>query len=1445
MLKTPQRPRTEDKSVDANLAEWSPTSQKNTMLALAECLQQLAPKLSKEIDTVLQRFGGSDIDAAFDNAAHLIDHLRFNAATSCKSDRAIEIIQVIDTVQENAGTAVEFATKLIRNDLRRDSPGLTKAAFEYLLSDVISGILELSSISENLKKESKPPASIEEIIKELELSGKSNLVQGDPSASFSKPSDVRENQSAFGPSGEKTVVANVMQASSRCEPERILLVDTAKFVGKDGQIYQLARSSESKIPSLDSSKGSDLVLSYDIHEGSSFIGSIANYKIAGFHGTEKGAARLESDLLAGAQISGLDLNSNKIQVSYNYDPSSNIDQTNLASEILSISGVRTAFSRLSAKAIETFSKSTSPKRIHSLCAAFFANDYVYSKDPELHKLIKLIPQNLRFSFLAGLRIGKCSSMSYELQNFLAIAGVPAIVESGPAYDPDLKAFCDPGHARVRCIGEPSVVIDPTLWVRDSYNVITPGKELKTQVLAQLVAADENKAFEIGEQLRGKLLATNINSGRQGAADQNNGGHQLKDDFNRQSAGDLGLELVDPLEAIKAWSELIELDLDGRSFYLRDDWCQSEALVNLLKRDQDAIVAGNPAVFTDWLIACLQHPDPKLAKIVNRAFFNSGVFQSPLKLDELEAFERGRSIAISVLKVLAATGPDDYVAFIVSHGYPYFVHFLMQAYSTSPTFSDGKLIMDLSQDIKDIYTQAGIRSLNALSCLDSPAFMRLLIEMASGFLSGDCAKLITDVVTEKLKSSSDIAPRFFSGYKDDSGLPCIEKLTSGVRSFSQACPPFIKSQSIKSLSLCVDFHLALKKSIEEISRDILDVDNLWVANLGKLSLTSAKSLLANGLVIDEGRKNRYISPEEVDKLLQSDSFQDGIRSHTFKLLRYYLEDILTLESNLPDLNRQELRDLAREAIALVSSIGALKLDYPSELVKLREWIMGRRDGWSHWHEIAWLYFNIDTLIEHDILLESDVAELCQQVDESEVAWEIWNRLHILKSEIPGGSLSAIQIFLSGSGYGVKLKPLWHLMLLSIQDQAASLPPGWSNFADAVVELYVPDSIKTVWRVVSDKDPELLTSFTGVKTEQDLTKPLWKAAVIMADGALDKIIHHSFLMTADDGDYDPEAPHSRKALCEALRIYIPDLKEPAHVEAYAAVITQVLIGDFKPLQTKGNLDFFLERVMWTRLQEELKPHPGSIRRHLWNHFKGADIEDYPALNKGPSKISPDLWRNALQGSSTKPTGKVMRALSGVSDPYDVRNLTQYAPGDSIRMIDWKVSGRSEQIYVKQPERVLPVNTDQVTVCIDRSDMGTTGENIAINYEFIDKLFVFIRSMIADKKSLSIAFFSYGVPDSIISAAEVRELFYDADGSRARDLFIGNASHSSDTLISAIVSRNCPTIAPVAEAEVLKMANTSVLLMLTNKSGTRTAPKTPIWVDRFSSQLQSSGKAALIDI
>jgi hypothetical protein len=547
---------------------------------------------------------------------------------------------VIDKVRENAWTAVEFATNLIRNDLRGASPELTKAAFEQLLSDVVSGILELRSISETLKEEIKAAPSIDEIIKQLESISKSKLVHGDPNTSFSKPPDVRESQSAFGPSSGNTAVARVIHASSRCKPERILLVNTAEFVGKDGQIYQLTRSSNSSISPLDPSKESDLVLSYNVHKGSSFIGSIANYKIAGIGGTENGAASLKSDLLAGAQISGLDLNSNKIQVSYDYDLNSRLDQKDLASEILRISGVRTAFSRLSAKAIETFSKSTSHKRIHSLCAAFFANDYVYSKDPGLSQLIEQIPQQLRFSFLAGLRIGKCSSMSYELQNFLAIAGVPAIVESGPVYDPKLKAFCYPGHARVRGIGEPSVVIDPTLWVSNSYNVITPAHELSAHVLAELSEADENQAFKIGEELRVNLLEKKMNSGGRFSAGQNEGGHQLKDDFNPQSVGDLGLELMDPLEAIKAWSELIALDHAGRSSYLENDWRQSEALVKLLKRDHEAILAGQPAVFTDWLIACLQHPDSRIADIVNWAFFNSGVFQSPLKRNDLEAFENG-------------------------------------------------------------------------------------------------------------------------------------------------------------------------------------------------------------------------------------------------------------------------------------------------------------------------------------------------------------------------------------------------------------------------------------------------------------------------------------------------------------------------------------------------------------------------------------------------------------------------------------------------------------------------------------------------------------------------------------------------------------------------------------------------------------------------------------
>lgn len=1449
MLETTRGTRPEQDKDVADRAGWSPLCSRNMVLALAECLPLLPAELSKSIAPILVRFAESDLSIAFQKADELMEQVRVCAAASCQPSKALEINRAIEVVRENAGIAVDFATRLIRNDLKGSPAEWIKAALERLISDVAHGIEQIGTISETLKNEIKSAPSIEEMRKRLESDSKqksSPVVLGEPIANFSKLPNVQENSSAFGPTlGSIKGVAKVIRASPLCPPEKMLLIHTAEIVGKDGGIYTLPRTSQSTIGTLDRSQNSDMILSYAVRSGSASIGSIANYEINGLVGANAVKAQLGRELLAGAQVNDLDLNSKDIQVSYVHTTERAADQMELASEVLAVSGVRTAFSRISATAIEIFSQDTSSDRIHGLCSAFFANDYVYSRDPALGRLFEQIPQHLRFSFLAGLRVGKCSSMSYELQNFLAAAGEASEVESGWSYHSELDAFCAPGHARVRCLREPSVVIDPTIWVDKSKYAIPPSQELADQVLDDLADADEKEAFLIGEQLRVKIVRAKPSQEGSASFEQCGDGHQLDDDLTPDFLGRLLQVTQDPLPAIKSWTKLIEMDLktDGKQCFLGENWHKSVAVLGWLWSDDMAIRRGQPTIFVDWLLAHLQHPNPDIAKVVNEAFYHSSAFWGPF-LPGVPS-ERLVTYSTPVLKVLAAVQPNE----IPGHDLLCLHRFLLQAYTTLPDSIS-------RHDVKDIFTQAAIRSLHCWSNQwkdgDSRSqlaqFMRLLIDLAHDSLSGPWAELLYDAVAATLRADdTDLALRFISGYqRDHFGFESIVRVSPEVQSFFKAQQPLVTLGSVTSLNYRSFLPLwnTFRSKANTLATEILGTE--VNVDLVQMDLRSVDSWTSWAQTIHENQKFRF-TRAEAEQLTKSSKFFEGIGKLAREQLIDRLENIRVMASNLPDENRQELGSLARQVLAEVIGTNALQLDYPCEMVKLREAIHCSNSGVLQNVRDADMYDKIQELVDLGVLSERELAELCPHAEDLEwvalnVCEELFRWPPLVNQETEWNrEVIDVMMELPPPANGTTMTSLVGLMLLSIQDRSDRLPSVWVEFVNAVVELYVSDTLKTVWREASRDHLQTLMSLMGSERDQGLTRPLWKAALLMGDDALRKIVKYSFLVTADDGDYVAQSKRTKEALREAIRIFIPQLRKDSHINACAAVISQVLTGAFT---SDSNSNFDRELAHWMNFQKKYRDRPTSKRKYLWQSLSLGGMNH--GLPKDLPRISPNLWRSALGASTTRPTSKVLRALLGVTDPFDVRTLKQYTPGDPIEMIDWKTTGRQGQIIIKQPEHVLPVSGREVTVFVDRSDMSITGNELAVNDDFICKLISFVRSLIADGRSPSLVFFAYGVPDLRMSAFEVRNVFLDADGSTAWNELAPKASVvASHCDISPEITRYCPTIASVAEDEVRMMADTSTLILLTSKVATPSAPQKRIWVDRFSKQLQERGKAVRIDV
>ncbi|MCB0336156.1 MAG: hypothetical protein KDD62_07610, partial [Bdellovibrionales bacterium] len=164
-------------------------------------------------------------------------------------------------------------------------------------------------------------------------------------------------------------------------------------------------------------------------------------------------------------------------------------------------------------------------KVNLLCSAFFERDLIYTQSPGVFEIIAGLPAHLRYSFQAGFAAGKCDTLSYELQNYLALAGINAVVESGPVFNVLSDCYVYPGHSRVLVIDN-NMTIDPTLWTNKTLAIAEISTNAAMAVVASLQDNSQEVAYQMGCSLRKSTQYHNPHAPTQ------RDGHQLKDDFRK-------------------------------------------------------------------------------------------------------------------------------------------------------------------------------------------------------------------------------------------------------------------------------------------------------------------------------------------------------------------------------------------------------------------------------------------------------------------------------------------------------------------------------------------------------------------------------------------------------------------------------------------------------------------------------------------------------------------------------------------------------------------------------------------------------------------------------------------------------------------------------------------------------------------------------------------------
>ena len=1460
---------------------------------LAECLRQLPENLTDRLTPLTAQFGVKRIDTALRKASALVDAVARQAPAQRGLEEATNVLDLVARVTCDVRTAAEFAANIISGDTRGTSPHLTRAALEHLLGAIPEGVAQLGKVSKELRKPQRAAAALREVMKRIQGAASRDdmtpTVVGTESTLSPQSTQMELRQIALHrPSEGIQEVATVVCAPPDLALDKVLLTTSAEIVAKNGEVYRVRLSPQSRVLNGHDIEPSGLILGYRHTSGMSEVGLIGGYALAGVRNANPSMSRVTTYPLAKASVKAAVPSDVPMEVSYR--PLSAVESTgdvesSIRSEILALSGARTALAPFLVQVIERSRSLSPPERVQVLCSAFFEQDYVYSKDDALHSLIEQIPRPLRLSFLAGLRIGACETISCELQNFLAIAGVPAVVEGGALYDADQHAFCTPGHARVRCLTEPQLVIDPTRWTTSAFGVDTPSEALAQDVLSALAGRDPVEAFALGMKVRSELIYERAHWEKHTSdtTSSDDRAHNLSDDFKRRSLLPYQWDVEEEACQLGHWSELIKNHVGDGVFF--DKFYLSRALHHFLVQANESVVSGTRTMFTDWVLAYLQHPEREMADEVSYALF--ATFEpSPEQDDGLH------SEAWATLLFLA-DHIDPQRHQLEGHGALSGDHVRQFLHA----FMHTRDAQERTAQVEELFVRVALRTLNRWAAeLQEPnatkdeeglaSFTRRLIELCEGY-SPHAAALVRRCVTDALTVAGDeVTLAFISGlqgildYNDDNELivsVSLGAISEPIHRFIHDYLPHIALSpdlSIRAFERCrplldSDFrswaHETAGEKLAEVAR--AELGETTIALNALVHGWDGKSVFYSQLEDRHtvgafsfylGRHNHRAKAEFV-QLSETQPFKQALLSASIAALDNLLYQLATLAENTPKTYRQTLAPLYTGLLADLCKEFSITLPEQSEIVRARDSLFEKAlFGASTFSVEGDVAHELARLNGEGLLLDNVGFRVERPVQDSVIAAEV---CRFLEQEGQGFASPKAGLLLNlaepNGQHSGRVPTQWiPLVLLSLQPQFSTLPPVLGEAVRTASDLTITEGDRALWRAVMTYEPERFSRVLGSLTEP-LLAPFLSKVVLEALNrpTCAKILSYAFLMSIEGREIVAREDLVKESIKKGISRFLPDIKSAVHVEAISNFLCELSLahssaGTSIPPVIQGNP--FSHSALQEKLQSRCASSSKPIRALLWQ------LEPYSAgsdNNSAVTTVAPSRksWRRALGNASGRHQRATIRSVLGSPDPYDVVSLTQYVRGDDLRLVDWKASARSDAFYVKKLERSTPVESRKITLCVDRSDMGFCGADNEpeVNTEFVDGLIGFVRSMIADGKHPALTFFSYGVPELVLDPSKVRAIFLDQAGP-VRATLLAQAQQAANSAaayaFSETAARACPTIAHEAEQEILQKQRDSVLLMVTSSrqgSSRATAPTTPIWVDPFSRRLVEQGDAVRVEI
>ena len=1462
---------------------------------LAENLRMLPGHLSNPLLPITTLFRVKKCETALKKVSAMLVSVRQLAAEQLTIEGAREVSNTCFRIECQVKGAVEVSARLLNDNLQETALGFHLNALTELFDSFSAEVLKIDDISRTLRSQRTPTATIGEVMKRIQSTGSSKIdasltVLGEDTESLERPKFSHiEKVAPSVCSDEIQQVAGVVSAHKYLELSSILLTTSNQFVGKDGEIYQIRVPGRPFDCNGLQHGAKNLVLSYNHVNGFAHVGSIAHHTISGVEGPPNATTRVTKYALEGADIEVSSTSDAPIHLVYSTDGTVEEIDGSTKSEIAALSGACTALPAFLAQMIDRTTCLPLEERVQVLCSAFFEREYVYSKDAELRALVEQLPRALRLSFLAGLRIGSCETISYELQNFLALAGIPAIVEGGVVFDPEKHAFCTPGHARVKCLTDHPLVIDATLWTSTKYSVSRLSEELSKNILSDLIGKGPQEAYRIGEQLRSELVYKSDRNGTEDSVgkEQTDRGHNLKDDFQKRSLITYQWDIQEEAAQLSLWSELIqqEVKYQGEDFFSK--FFLSDELKAFLEQANNSVIEGRGTLFTDWLLAYARHPDKAISACVTFPLFCS-----------FDPFEAGKDVKNIFAALLFLADNIDFHIHSSEGSGPLNGNYVRQFMLH---LSQSEEVRYKTSEVEGLFVRVAIKTLNQwvgeLQQTNEDRDEELFASYAASLIglsrqySPAAAAILQEAVANGLhQAGGGVIPAFLSGLRGSLNLEsnASEKVNLFLNDnhspflFRRGEYSSFVTKHFSALITTPDLSVALfersraflEHSFRRIACEAVDTHlaELAKAEIGNSDYNFCSQCRGNESHVANIRPNDYRNfrgfsiyigdfddENEFLGFSRSEKFQKALYLASLKALKELLSNLKSLAANIPEDKRIHVAPYSTDLVKEIFEEFSLTLPERSSIYRSLESIFEFLLSSNSCEEFGLLRSieeKLDSLQELSFIDPQALSSFRRTVHDSEIVSQLCEMLDNERDEFDSPA-EGLLTKIAEDPFCELPSGFMPLALLVLRSKIPVLPPALREATEVIFDMKVGEGDIALWQAVMKYRFEEFEMILGELPDSIVQHFFAKVVVTALYGEnCTNILNYTFICALEGQGIKPGSQQVTEAMQQAVKHFLPWIKSPEQIQAISRFLCAISGVSSEDGLINHSLEItnpFTNSELQERLSslnsDSLKP----TRTNLWRIATGPSHSVRDRSCTIPP-LSPSFWRNSVGRQAGQNGQNTIRSILGTPDPFDVNSREKYVVGDDVKRIDWHASARLDALYVQNNHNVIPTDAKQIAIFVDRSDMGFS-RDVGLdldNTKFIGKLIGFVRSMIADGKKPSLTFFSYGSPDLELDAATVYSEFFKKKGESVRSTLMSDAAQAAASAdechFHEQVARLCPTIAKESLKMVLKKAEGSHVIMLTISlaEGANTGgPSTPIWNDSFSRQLIKSGSAIRVEL